>query len=202
MNLHCCKKMVTEPSDSSKTSSTLKFLCSYGGKIALRKSDGELRYVGGFTRILSVDRSTSYAELMVKLMEFCGFSVALRCALPDGDLETLISVKSDEDLANLIAEYDGASLASPSPKKIRAVLSPPESLKVVSPPASFTSSFDHSARSSPTHAAAAGGRWRTGSRSPPLRHRPQVRAGELRRYPCYLEPRKVWAGGHCCKYCH
>ncbi|XP_030542244.1 uncharacterized protein LOC115749528 [Rhodamnia argentea] len=190
--------MVREPVDSSKMSSALKFLCSYGGKIVLRKSDGELRYVGGFTRILSVDRSISYAELMVKLMEFCGFSVALRCMLPDGDLETLISVKSDEDLANLIAEYDRASLTSASPKKIRAVLSPPESLKVVSPAASSTSSIDLSARNSPTHAT--GDPWRTGSRSPPVHS--QVRAGKLRCYPFYVEPRKVWVGGHCCKYCH
>ncbi|XP_030475465.1 uncharacterized protein LOC115692673 [Syzygium oleosum] len=191
--------MVREPAvDSSKTPSALKFLCSYGGKIGLRRSDGELRYVGGFTRILSVDRSVSYSELMVKLMEFCGFSVVLRCALPDGDLETLISVKSDEDLANLIAEYDRASLGSPSPKKIRAVLSPPESLKVVSPPASSASSVDLSARNSPTHAA--GDRWRTGSRSPPAHS--QVRAETLRCYPCYVEPRRVWAGGHGCKYCH
>ena len=40
---------------------TLKFLCSYGGKILPRSSDGVLRYVGGLTRVLAVDRSISYA---------------------------------------------------------------------------------------------------------------------------------------------
>lgn len=70
---------------------------------------------------------------MVKLGEFCGYSVTLRCQLPNGDFETLISIKSDGDLANLIEEYD-RSAASAS--KIRSILSPPASLKKVSPPSS------------------------------------------------------------------
>ena len=75
-------------------------------------------------------------ELMVKLGEFCGSSVNLRCQLPTGDLETLISITSDEDLANVIEEYDRASSSSMNkrPLKIRAVLSPPKSLKQISPP--------------------------------------------------------------------
>lgn len=78
------------------------------------------------------------AELMVKLAEFCGHSVTLRCQLPDGDLETLISIKSEEDLANLIEEYD--RVFSSGPYKIRAILSPPKSLKQVSPATSTASS--------------------------------------------------------------
>lgn len=76
---------------------------------------------------------------MVKLAEFCGYSVDLRCQLPDGDLETLISVKSDEELANIIEEYDRASSSS-RPLKIRAILSPPKSLKQISPPMSMATS--------------------------------------------------------------
>lgn len=34
----------------------LKFLCSFGGRILPRPSDGKLRYVGGITRIISVNR--------------------------------------------------------------------------------------------------------------------------------------------------
>ncbi|KAM5571923.1 protein PAL OF QUIRKY-like [Rosa sericea] len=120
------------------TTETLKFLCSYGGKILLRHTDGQLRYVGGHTRVLSVDPSISFSELMVKLAEFCGQSVTLRCQLPDGDLETLITIKSDEDLANLIEEYDRVFPSSRS-YKIRAILSPPKSLKQVSPAQSTTS---------------------------------------------------------------
>lgn len=78
-----------------------------------------------------------YAELMVKLGEFCGFSATLKCQLPNGDLETLISITSDEDLANLIEEYDRASLS-----KIRAVLLLRKSVKTVSPPPSVAQSVD------------------------------------------------------------
>ncbi|ONI08231.1 hypothetical protein PRUPE_5G166200 [Prunus persica] len=125
--------------DQHKTKETLKLLCSYGGKILPRHTDGNLRYVGGLTRVLAVDASISFAELMVKLAEFCGYSVDLRCQLPDGDLETLISVKSDEELANIIEEYDRASSSS-RPLKIRAILSPPKSLKQISPPMSMATS--------------------------------------------------------------
>lgn len=122
--------------ESDKGTETIKFLCSYGGKILPRYTDGKLRYVGGLTRVLSVDRSISFTELMVKLVEFCGSSMTLRCQLPSGDLETLISITSDEDLANVIEEYDRASSSMTRPLKIRAVLSPPKSLKQISPPPS------------------------------------------------------------------
>jgi hypothetical protein len=125
---------------TKKSSTTVKFICSYQGKILPRSTDGKLRYNDGITRILTVDRSVSYAELMVKLGEFCGYSVTLRCELPNGDLETLISIKSDEDLANLIEEFDKISPNS----KIRAILSPPHSLKQITPPSSMNSSSNSS----------------------------------------------------------
>ncbi|KAH7834810.1 hypothetical protein Vadar_019958 [Vaccinium darrowii] len=115
--------------------STVKFLCSYGGKILPRYPDGVLRYQGGHTRVLSVDRSISFSELLVKLVEMCGASVSLRCQLPTEDLDALVSITSDEDLANLIEEYD--RVASP---KIRAFLSPLKSVKKISPPPSATAS--------------------------------------------------------------
>ncbi|KAM3303706.1 putative protein isoform X1 [Capsicum chacoense] len=117
----------------------LKFLCSYGGKIIPRQTDGKLRYYGGETRVLSVDRCISFAELLVKLGEMCGGSVSLRCQLPSDDLDALVSITSDEDLANLTEEYDRASTTSSS-LKIRAFLFPPKSTKkVVSPQPSITS---------------------------------------------------------------
>ncbi|GMI75621.1 hypothetical protein HRI_001231400 [Hibiscus trionum] len=135
--------MVSQTQSNNKPPQTLKFLCSYGGNILPRSSDGKLRYVGGLTRVLSVDRSISFTELMVKLVEFCGFSVTLRCQLPNDDLDSLISIKSDEDLTNIIDVYDEAALISKSaPSKIRAILSPPKSLKQISPPLSNTSSVN------------------------------------------------------------
>ncbi|GAB4829245.1 hypothetical protein Ancab_018911 [Ancistrocladus abbreviatus] len=118
---------------------TIKFLCSYGGKIVPRHPDGKLRYLGGHTRVLAVHRSISFPELMSKLGELCGMLVSLRCQLPAEDIDALVSIKSDEDLANLIEEYDRVGPFSPS-LKIRAFLSPPprSATQKVSPPSSDT----------------------------------------------------------------
>lgn len=132
---------------------TIKLLCSYGGKILPRATDGELRYIGGHTRVLTVDRSICFSDLLVKLGELCGSSVTLRCQLPNGDLETLISVTNDEDLTHIIEEYDRASSKLPHPLKIRAVLFPPKSSKKVSP-ATSSPSLSSSASSSASHSPA------------------------------------------------
>ncbi|XP_010503454.1 PREDICTED: uncharacterized protein LOC104780636 [Camelina sativa] len=105
----------------SENNNTLKFLCSYSGRILPRSIDGKLRYVGGFTRVLSVHHSISFTELMSKLEEFCGYAVELKCQLPNGDLETLISIRSDEDLLNIVEVYDRVHGG-----KIRAILSVPK----------------------------------------------------------------------------
>ncbi|CAI0450849.1 unnamed protein product [Linum tenue] len=139
--------MVSESRKNGAAAETVKFLCSYGGKIAPRYGDGKLRYVGGLTRVLAVHRSVSSAELMVKLGEFCGQSVELRCQLPGGDLETLVLIKSDEELASLVEEYDRCCPGA----KIRAVLSPPKSLKTVSPPPSSPPSSGDSSPLAPDY---------------------------------------------------
>ncbi|XVE85159.1 hypothetical protein DITRI_Ditri17bG0069200 [Diplodiscus trichospermus] len=119
---------------------TIKFLCSYGGKILPRYPDGKLRYHGGETRVLAVDRSISFAELSLKMGEMCGTAVSLRCQLPTEDLDALVSITSDEDLVNLIEEYDRVA-SPPSSLKIRAFLSRPKSSKkTISPPSSSASS--------------------------------------------------------------
>lgn len=95
-----------EASDHSQ-SGKVKFLCSFGGKILPRPSDGKLRYVGGDTRILSMGRNTSLAELMKKTSGICNQPYAIKYQLPGEDLDALISVASDEDLQNMIEEYYG-----------------------------------------------------------------------------------------------
>lgn len=57
-------------SDSKTNTKTLKFLCSYSGKLLPRFSDGVLRYVGGLTRVLAVDRSISYAGSLFSSLIF------------------------------------------------------------------------------------------------------------------------------------
>ncbi|GJR79535.1 hypothetical protein Tco_0150320 [Tanacetum coccineum] len=45
----------------SKSVTTIRFLCSYGGRILPRHPDGKLRYYGGETRVLVVSRSISFS---------------------------------------------------------------------------------------------------------------------------------------------
>ncbi|XP_059644007.1 protein PAL OF QUIRKY [Cornus florida] len=125
---------------NNDTKSTIKFLYSYGGQILPRRTDGELRYVGGYTRVLAVDRSITFAELMVKFGELCGSSMCLKCKLPKEDLDVLVSITSEEDLASVIEEYDRTD----QDLKIRVVLSPLKSLKKISPPPSAVSSVNFS----------------------------------------------------------
>lgn len=140
--LSTCKYNFTVKSSPT----TIKFLCSYGGKIFPRYPDGKLRYHGGETRVLAVERSISFSDLVVKLGEMCGASVSLRCQLPTEDMDALVSVTSDEDLANLIEEYDRAAApSSPTTNnslKIRAFLSIPckSTTKKSSPSHSIASS--------------------------------------------------------------
>ncbi|KAJ7956177.1 octicosapeptide/Phox/Bem1p (PB1) domain-containing protein [Quillaja saponaria] len=192
---------------STDGNSNLKFLCSYGGKILPRFTDGNLRYVGGHTRVLSVDRSISYAVLMVKLVEFCGSSVTLKCQLPNGDLETLISIRSDEDLANIVEEYDRASASFAHPLKIRAILSPPKSLKQISPASSSDPSINLSPYSS-SESLQNSILYRPVRRtsSPPDRYPVGSRNGSGKAC-CYTgrfdgSPRFLYWGTHCNGYCH
>ncbi|KAG5017167.1 hypothetical protein AAZX31_08G272500 [Glycine max] len=122
----------------------LKFLCSYGGKILPRFPDSKLRYFGGHTRVLALPRSAPFSEVMVKLEELCGAHVThLRCQLPTEDLDALVSITCDEDLNNLVEEYDGAV----SSLKIRAFLC---SSPAPSKSSSTTSSSCSSSSSSPS----------------------------------------------------
>ncbi|KAL5718141.1 hypothetical protein ACHQM5_011077 [Ranunculus cassubicifolius] len=98
---------------------TVKFLCSHGGKILPRHPDGKLRYTGGETRVVEVD-------------QLYGSAVSLRCQLPKYDLDALVSVTSNEDLKNVIEEYDLASQASGSQLKIKVFLSPLKSTRKIS----------------------------------------------------------------------
>ncbi|XP_017433253.2 uncharacterized protein LOC108340400 [Vigna angularis] len=135
--------------NNNNGNNTIKFLCSYGGKILPRRTDGILRYYGGHTRVLAFP-STSFSELMTRISELCGSPATLRCPLPNGDLVTLISVKNDEDLANIIEEYDRVSSSLPHRLKIRAILSP---LDKSSPSPSSSSSASHTPPGSPHSSA-------------------------------------------------
>lgn len=79
---------------------------------------------------------------MLKFGESCGSSMSLKCKLPTEDLDVLVSVTCDEDLKNLIQEYNRVSALTNQEMKIRALLFPLNSAKKISPPTSPMSCFD------------------------------------------------------------
>ncbi|KAI5310919.1 hypothetical protein L3X38_045474 [Prunus dulcis] len=62
--------------DQLKTNETLKLFYSHGRKILPCHIDDNLRYLGDLKRVLAFDASISFAVS-------CGYSVDLRCQLPD-----------------------------------------------------------------------------------------------------------------------
>lgn len=91
---------------SSDDGRRVKFLCSFLGSIMPRPQDGKLRYVGGETRIVSVPREISYEELMGKMRELYDGVAVLKYQQPDEDLDALVSVVNDDDVVNMMEEYD------------------------------------------------------------------------------------------------
>ncbi|KAM0071272.1 putative protein kinase TKL-Pl-6 family [Helianthus debilis subsp. tardiflorus] len=101
----------------------IKFICSSGGKILPRPSDGKLRYVGGETRIVSIQKNISWEELVKRTSEFCNQPYTIKYQLPGEDLDALISVSSNEDLQNMIEEYNALGNADGS-TRLRLFLIP------------------------------------------------------------------------------
>ncbi|KAJ0030615.1 hypothetical protein Pint_14703 [Pistacia integerrima] len=95
-----------EGGDDSVSGKKVKFLCSFGGKILPRPSDGMLRYVGGQTRIISVRRDVGFNELVQKMVDTYGQPVVIKYQLPDEDLDALVSVSCPDDLDNMMDEYE------------------------------------------------------------------------------------------------
>ncbi|XP_076884137.1 uncharacterized protein LOC143533167 [Bidens hawaiensis] len=90
------------------TQTRVRFMCSFGGKILPRPHDNQLRYVGGDTRIVSVPRhNTTFSALLNKLSKFSGTTdICVKYQLPNEDLDALITVTSDEDVENMMDEFD------------------------------------------------------------------------------------------------
>ncbi|XVF00485.1 hypothetical protein REPUB_Repub04eG0005000 [Reevesia pubescens] len=92
-------------SSASLSSSTkVKFLCSFGGKVLPRPSDGKLRYVGGETRIIRLSKDISWQELVQKTLAIYNQVHTIKYQLPGEDLDALVSVSCDEDLQNMMEE--------------------------------------------------------------------------------------------------
>ncbi|KZV53238.1 hypothetical protein F511_21495 [Dorcoceras hygrometricum] len=88
----------------------VRFMCSFGGKILPRPHDNQLRYVGGDTRIVVVHRHTNFSSLLLKLSKLAGTAnISIKYQLPNEDLDALITVTTDEDVENMMEEYDRLS---------------------------------------------------------------------------------------------
>lgn len=122
----------------------VKFMCSYGGKIHPRPHDNQLTYVGGDTKIFSVDRNTKYSGFISKLSSLCDVSdVCFKYQLPGEDLDALISVTNDEDLEHMMLEYDRLHRSSAKPARLRLFIFP---LTVPASASSFGSNDSKSER--------------------------------------------------------
>uniref|UniRef100_A0A803MLL6 Protein kinase domain-containing protein n=1 Tax=Chenopodium quinoa TaxID=63459 RepID=A0A803MLL6_CHEQI len=101
----------------------LRILCSFGGKILPRPIDGKLRYVGGETRMISIKKNISWEELTYKTSGICNQPHSIKYQLPGEDLDALISVSSNEDLQNMMEEYQGIEKSCGS-QRLRIFLIP------------------------------------------------------------------------------
>nr|GMC83798.1 uncharacterized protein LOC109158953 [Ipomoea batatas] len=104
----------------AQPSTPVRLMCSFGGKILPRPFDNQLRYVGGDTRIVALDRRATFSSLVAKLSKLSGLvNMCLKYQLPNEDLDALITVTSDEDVENMVEEYDRLQLAHAAQKSVR-----------------------------------------------------------------------------------
>ncbi|KAK6133108.1 hypothetical protein DH2020_033147 [Rehmannia glutinosa] len=96
--------MYTSSGASGSSSTKLKILCSFGGRILPRPSDGKLRYVGGETRIIRISKDITWKELWQKTTAIYEETCTVKYQLPEEDLDALVSISSDEDLLNMMEE--------------------------------------------------------------------------------------------------
>jgi len=92
----------------------------FGGKIELRLHDDQhYSYIGGDTKILTVDRSIKFSNLIEKLSSMTFSDLCLKYQQPGGELDSLISVYNDDDLESMMFEYDRMCRVSPKPASCR-----------------------------------------------------------------------------------
>ncbi|XP_048614127.1 uncharacterized protein LOC106396481 [Brassica napus] len=93
-------------SASGSLTAKVKILCSFGGRILPRPGDSKRRYVGGETHIISIRKDVSWQELRQKVLEIYYRTHVVKYQLPGEDLDALVSVSCDEDLQNMMEEYN------------------------------------------------------------------------------------------------
>ncbi|KAI4295034.1 hypothetical protein MLD38_040691 [Melastoma candidum] len=114
-----------DPTPAPPATAKLRIMCSYGGRVAARPHNPKtVTYVGGETRIVTIDRGTTastLASLTVHLSAALSIPspFALKYLLPSTDLDSLISIVSDDDLVIMLDEIDRLASASSRSSRIR-----------------------------------------------------------------------------------
>lgn len=109
------------------TNYKVKLMCSYGGKIQCRPHDHALLYAGGDTKILTVDRTIKFRDMIAKICTlcYCNAQFILKYQLPGEDLDTLVSVMDDDDVEHMMVEYDRIHrIISTKPSRLRLFVFP------------------------------------------------------------------------------
>ncbi|KAF2563525.1 hypothetical protein F2Q70_00016868 [Brassica cretica] len=116
--------MASSPRSEYDNQPRVRFMCTFGGRILPRPPDNQLSYVGGDNRMIAVHRNTSFASLLNKLAKLSGKSnISVKYQLPNEDLDALISVSTDEDVENMMDEYDRvAQNQNPRSSRLRLFL--------------------------------------------------------------------------------
>eukprot|EP00258_Populus_trichocarpa_P033905 XP_024449924.1 uncharacterized protein LOC7461836 [Populus trichocarpa] len=111
-------------SDDPLSTYKVKLMCSDGGKIQPRLHDNQLAYIGGDTKILSVDHGIKFSGMVHKLASLCGGAtdIFFKYQLPGEDVDALNSVTNDEDLEHMMIEFDRLHRASAKAAKLRLFL--------------------------------------------------------------------------------
>ncbi|RAL46634.1 hypothetical protein DM860_004913 [Cuscuta australis] len=112
--------------DGEASKCKVKLMCSYGGKIHQRQRDNQLAYVGGDTKILTVDRRIRFPEIFSKLSSLCtcgdNGELSIKYQLPGEDLDALVSLIDDDDVEHMMVEYDRMLRVSAKPARLRLFL--------------------------------------------------------------------------------
>ncbi|XP_065848443.1 protein PAL OF QUIRKY [Euphorbia lathyris] len=114
------------PTGAAFACNKVRLMCSYGGHISSRPQTKSLYYAGGDTRLISIPDTTNLtlASLITHLsstLHFSNYPFNLKYQLPNHDLDSLISLSTDEDLLIMLDEHHRLS---PSSSRIRLFLFP------------------------------------------------------------------------------
>ncbi|KAL0922092.1 hypothetical protein M5K25_006054 [Dendrobium thyrsiflorum] len=110
------------PGSGDERGPRAKFLCSFGGSILPRPLDGKLRYVGGETRIVTVPHDVSYEDLLARMREIFEDTSVIKYKQPEEDLDALVSVVNDDDVMNMMEEYEKLSTIGDGFTRLRIFL--------------------------------------------------------------------------------